>query len=144
MILKYPVLLTALVFSLLSFSQVQAGDEGELDLSVLNAVGYQATGESKRCVSYSRIRRTEVVDDYTILFHMAGRKIYANVLNNKCPRLGFERAIKYEVRGGTLCNIDHIEVLTGSIVGPTCRLGSFYEVVKLVEEGEPQALPAAD
>ena len=118
-----------------------AGEEP--DLSVLNAKGYQATGESKRCVGYSRIRRTEVLDDNTILFHMAGRKTYANILKYECPSLGFQRAIKYTVRGGTLCNIDYVEVITSSNSGPTCRLGSFYEVVELDEESQPEVIPTS-
>jgi len=128
MLSKLNFFIAVIAFSFVSFSNVSAE---EVDLSVLDSIGSEATGVSKRCVSHTRIRRTEVIDDYTILFHMTGGKSYANIMERQCFRMGSERAIKYEVRGGTLCNVDTIEVFTPGFPGPKCSLGDFYEIEKV-------------
>ncbi len=141
MLLKFNFIIAAIAFSFVALSDVRA--EEEVDLSVLKSIGYEATGVSRRCISHTRIRRTEVIDDYTILFHMTGRKTYANIMKRQCRLLGYERSIKYEVRGGTLCNVDTIEVLTPTFSGPWCRLGDFYEIEKIKTE-DPKDTPSTE
>ncbi|WP_417318489.1 hypothetical protein [Emcibacter sp.] len=97
---------------------------------------YERTGEIKRCVSVSFIDHTQVLDDWHIIFHMKGKKIYLNKLPRRCHRLGFERSFAYKVSVNQLCNVDMITVFDNSgIPGPRCGLGDFEELKKK-ETGE--------
>ncbi len=82
-----------------------------------------------RCIAINEIRRTEVVDDKTILFHLKNKKVYRNELPQRCPSLSYGRAFKYETSQHQLCNVDLISVInhtTGeSIAGAVCGLGMF-------------------
>jgi hypothetical protein len=84
------------------------------------------------CISTSRIDRTEVLDNRTILFHMSGRRVYRNYLPRNCPGLEREGRFMYEITGNRLCDIDRITVLEqfgGRLDrGFTCPLGSFHPV----------------
>ena len=51
------------------------------------------------CVSLSRVSRTKVIDDNTILFYMRGRRIYRNILDRECPGLEREGRFTYRVQG---------------------------------------------
>lgn len=99
------------------------------------------------CVMVSRIRRTRIVDDKTILFYMRGGRVYQNILERECPRLEREGRFMYEIRGYRLCDIDTISVLdrigVGFGRGFTCRLGEFHpisteeaEEIERIAEGE--------
>ena len=114
---------------------------------------YRVTGETQHCVNRSRIRRTEVLNDYTILFHMRGRKIFKNELPYRCFTLGFYESFSYSLTTNLLCNVDIITVLdrnnmtfSGSrFIGPSCGLGDFEELEEIEEEeGEPIAEPVAE
>lgn len=97
---------------------------------------YRVTGEVQHCVNRSRIRRTEVLNDYTILFHMRGRKIYKNELPYRCFGLGFNESFSYSLSTNLLCNVDIITVFNSSrISGPSCGLGEFEELEE-IEEGD--------
>lgn len=93
----------------------------------------------RNCISVSRIRNTEVVDDLNILFYMRGSKIYHNVLPRRCPSLAREKRFSYRVAGSSLCQMDFIQVLYsypgGFNDGPTCTLGYFQEITKEDAEG---------
>lgn len=107
---------------------------------------YRVTGEVQHCVNLSRIRRTQVLNDYTILFHMRGRKIYKNELPYRCFSLGFEKSFSYSLTMNLLCNVDIITVLDRNnmifsgrrFVGTSCGLGDFEELEE-IEEGEDAA-----
>ena len=90
------------------------------------------------CVTVARIRRTEVIDDKTILFYMHGGRVYQNILERECPRLEREGRFMYEIRGHRLCDIDTITVLdrlgAGFSRGFRCRLGEFHPITR--EEAE--------
>jgi len=90
------------------------------------------------CISTSRIRNTEIIDDRTILFYLRGGRIYSNVLQRDCPELEREDRFAYVARGGRLCSIDLIQVLprfgVGFSIGATCALGQFHPVTS--EEAE--------
>ncbi len=94
--------------------------------------------EPVRCITASRIDRTEIVDERTVVFYMRGNQIYRNQLTQNCPRLLREKRFSYEVRTSQLCNVDFITVLEywGSSLrpGPSCGLGMFYPITK--EEAE--------
>jgi hypothetical protein len=90
-----------------------------------------AIGTAESCVSITRVRRTEVHDDNTIDFHMAGGRIYRNSLPNRCAGLGREESFSYETSLSRLCSTDIITVLQRGSVrfsGPSCGLGRFQEV----------------
>jgi hypothetical protein len=102
------------------------------------------------CLPVSSIRRTEVVDNQTILFYMRNRKVYRNYLAHECPGLERENRFSYKVYNARLCSIDTITVLqqfAGRIEpGFTCRLGEFHPLspeevedlkVKRKRRGEP-------
>ena len=90
----------------------------------------EAVGEPVNCINISRIRSTQVHDDYTIDFELPGNDIYRNTLPNRCPQLGFEERFAYEASVGQLCAVDSITVLQSGSVGrgPRCMLGKFTPV----------------
>lgn len=125
------VSIVATVLSItMGVNTLAAKEKVQVDFSKIESLGFKVTGEAKTCIHHGSLRRTEVIDNRTILFHMTGGKIYANIMKYDCYGLGFYRAIKYEVKGGTLCSIDTIEVLNNSIGGAHCGLGDFYEIAK--------------
>ena len=102
---------------------------------------YRVTGNVQHCVNRSRIRRTEVLNDYTILFHMRGRrKIFKNELPYRCFNLGFYEAFSYTLSTNLLCNVDIITVFnSGHGFGPSCGLGDFEELEEIEEGAEDDA-----
>lgn len=104
---------------------------GEAEEFVSDAPPVRVVGQAERCIDPSRIRSQRVHDDRTIDFRL-GRTIYRNTLDRPCPRLGFEEAITYDVRGGRLCTPDIVYVLdttgTGIRRGAPCSLGEFVPV----------------
>lgn len=91
-------------------------------------------GEAQTCISRSRIRSTDVIDDQTIDFEMINGDIYRNKLPNKCSGLAFEEAFSYRTSTNQLCNVDIIRVLdniAGRIdPGIACGLGKFQPIKK--------------
>jgi len=121
--------------SLMAASTSAIGDEDKStaneEMSKLDKalVKYERTGEMKRCLNPTRIRHSNVVDDMHIIFEVTGRKVYLNTLPRKCSSLGFHRAIKYTVRGGTICKGDLFEVFDSSgIRGVSCSFGEFEKL----------------
>lgn len=87
------------------------------------------------CISTSRIRRTEIPNDQTIVFHMTGRMIYINRLPRRCPGLKIAGAFSYRTVAGRLCRVDIITVQRGlggpsAMRGPSCGLGVFQPTTK--------------
>ena len=107
---------------------------------------------AERCVSLHRISKTDVVDDYTILFYMRGGDIYVNRLPHRCPGLRRDRAFMYRTSMSQLCDLDIITVLDdfgpGYIPGPSCGLGRFYpiteEEAKALKEAPPKRIEKED
>jgi hypothetical protein len=95
----------------------------------------RAVGEPVNCVSLSRIRSTDVIDDSTIDFKMAGGKTYRNSLPHSCPGLKFEDRFSYKTSINQLCSVDIIRVLNdhgGHLSeGAGCGLGKFQPVEKI-------------
>jgi hypothetical protein len=92
----------------------------------------RAVGEPIRCVSLSQIRSTNVVDNSTIDFKMAGGKTYRNSLPYSCPGLKYEDRFSYRTSQSQLCNVDIVRVLHdygGQLhEGVGCGLGKFQPV----------------
>lgn len=95
----------------------------------------RAVGEPVNCVSLNRIRSTDVIDDSTIDFKMAGGKTYRNSLPYSCPGLKFEDRFSYKTSISQLCSVDIIRVLNnygGHLSeGAGCGLGKFQPVEKI-------------
>lgn len=117
--------------------------------------GESSAGESdeffqlENCIRQSAIRRTEIVDDRTIIFYMSQQKIYVNNLPNRCSGLRSARTFSYRTTGSQLCNVDTIKVVRSlggrPDVGPSCGLGKFRPVteeeVAMIKNKEPEAPP---
>jgi hypothetical protein len=86
------------------------------------------------CVIVSNIDKTEVIDDYTILFFMRGNQIYRNQLSRRCPTLAREDRFAYRTTSNRLCDIDTVTVLEQRGLrledGFTCRLGQFHPITE--------------
>tara|TARA_R110002096_G_scaffold428927_1_gene641262 strand:- start:92948 stop:93346 length:399 start_codon:yes stop_codon:yes gene_type:complete len=98
---------------------------------------YKQTNTFENCVRPSLIKQTKVLDDQHIIFEMRNNRVYLNTLDHKCSRLGFERSITYNVRGGRLCSTDVVSVLDTTVgAGPGCFLGKFEILEKLPKDGD--------
>jgi hypothetical protein len=92
----------------------------------------------QKCISNTRIRTTEILDDRTILFYLRGGRVYRNFLDQECP--GLERSGRFitQTQTSRLCDTDNLTVLDqfGSRFDPgfTCRLGEFHPITE--EEAE--------
>lgn len=90
--------------------------------------------DAESCIRIQTIRRTEVANDRTILFHMSRDRIYLNRLPHKCPGLRREDRFMYDASLSRLCDLDTVTVLDdigfGFSRGPTCGLGKFYPISK--------------
>jgi hypothetical protein len=91
-----------------------------------------AAGES--CVYLRDIRRTDIVDDRNVIFHMRGSGIYLNRLPNRCPGLKIADSFMYSTSLTALCNVDIIRPLRqqagGFRPGPGCGLGRFEPITE--------------
>lgn len=94
------------------------------------APAVEVLGEPVNCILVSRIQNIVVHDDFTIDFRLSGGDVFRNTLPSRCPRLGFERRIAYEVHGGQLCQREMISVIQPGAAGtgPRCQLGAFVPV----------------
>ena len=86
------------------------------------------------CIRLRTVRRTEVIDDLNILFHMRGSTVYHNILPRLCKGLAREDRFSYKSSVGQLCRQDMIRVLYndpfGLREGNSCKLGAFHEITK--------------
>jgi hypothetical protein len=95
----------------------------------------RAVGEPVNCVNIRNIRSTNIVDNSTIDFKMAGGKVYRNSLPYSCPSLKSEDRFSYRTSLSQLCNVDIVRVLHsygGNLQeGAGCGLGKFQPVEKI-------------
>jgi hypothetical protein len=118
-----------------------------LSLPLAPAWAQETADEPVRCIQSTRIDRTEVIDDRTVVFYMRGRRIYVNHLDRACPGLDRGNPFSYRTTNSRLCNIDTITVLErsafGLIPGFSCGLGEFEpadeEVIALLKGEEEEA-----
>ena len=95
----------------------------------IRAPAIEVAGEPVNCIQTSRIQGTNVHDDYTIDFEMAGGDTYRNTLPDRCFSLGFEERFAHSSATGQLCNVDTITVLySNGTRGAACGLGEFLPV----------------
>lgn len=98
--------------------------------------GYEKTGESVNCLQLRRVRGTDPLDDYAIIFE-AGGKAYLNELNGRCIGLSREKRFSYRTPVSQICKGEIIRVFDsfGQFAG-SCSLGEFQELSKLEEEND--------
>jgi hypothetical protein len=99
------------------------------------AAPMRAVGEPVSCVNIRQIQSTNIVDNNTIDFKMAGGKTYRNSLPYSCPSLKSEDRFSYRTSLGQLCSVDIVRVLHsfgGNLQeGAGCGLGKFQQVEKV-------------
>lgn len=100
---------------------------------------YTATGKERRCIPYSQIRNTEVLNNDIIFFRTTGRKGYINKLSHACPQLLFEERFAYRSTGGSLCRGQIITVLDSFGMNlSSCSLGDFQEYKRKPKDTGPK------
>lgn len=105
------------------------------DASAAEAViGTAELATEKTCVLLRNIDRTDVIDDYNILFYMRGSDIYHVRLPNRCAGLRIADSFMYSTSLSVLCELDVIRPLRhfGGRFTPTgaCGLGRFRPIMK--------------
>ncbi len=114
-------------------SAVSGGSISERRAKALAA--YEPSGDPVSCITLSQVRSSNVIDNRTIDFKMAGGKVYRNTLPHSCPSLGFEQRFSHRTSTNQLCNVDIIRVLqshgSGLQEGAGCGLGKFQPMQKV-------------
>ncbi len=89
------------------------------------------------CLELYQIDHTEILDDYTILFHMKGDKTYISKLPHRCFGLKFEQGYAYSTSIPKICGkVDFITVIRR---GNACPLGTFHEYIKPADDEQKGA-----
>jgi hypothetical protein len=92
----------------------------------LPVAGQVNSDGNPRCLPLNSIKKMEIVDDQTILFHMRGGDVWINRLPHRCPGLRRNTPIKYRTSLNRLCDLDIITVLDFDMrPGASCGLGKF-------------------
>ncbi len=68
----------------------------------------------RNCLTTRRITKSIVVNDLNILFLVTGKTAYLNILPKQCNGLSRYRRFSYRTTAGSLCNLDTIQVVSGS------------------------------
>ena len=137
-------ILTALIAGILPVLTSVADESDKAENTADSIVG------AERCISLTRLDRTDIIDDRNIVFHMRTDEIYLNQLPNRCPGLKSAGRFSYRPTVNRLCNTDSIRILRdagpgglGLREGVGCRLGYFKpitedEIVVLKGEDVPE------
>lgn len=94
-----------------------------------------AADQTRNCVSISRIKRIEIVDNQTLIFHLNHKVKYINRLPFNCPGLKSRGTFLHETSLSSYCDLDTITVIDASLgmrMG-SCPLGKF-EIYKEAKE----------
>ncbi len=105
---------------------------------------------TERCISVRSIKRTEIIDDRNVLFHMRRKVVYHNILSHRCVGLAREGRMSYKTSSGRLCDNDSISVLQrdsfGLRAGIQCGLGMFHKMsredAEALKEGSGKPPPS--
>ena len=99
---------------------------------------YRVTGNVQKCINRFRLGHTEVLNDYTILFHMKGGKSYKSELPYRCYRLGTEKRFSYTLSSALLCADTIITIFSvGGGLSASCGIGEFEEIEEIEEAATP-------
>lgn len=127
---------TALAVASWSAGAAAAADDADDALPAVedilaNPLDDAAYARTERCLSFSRYRRIEIIDEYTLLFRSRGDRAWLNVLPRRCPGLDRDMLLVLEHRGPRLCRLDRFQGASrigGSVGTPLCAFGSFEPV----------------
>ncbi len=81
----------------------------------------------KHCLMVQKIKKIEIVDNQTILFHSYHGEIWRNRLPTSCQGLKIEGGIRYSSSGYLICDLDTVTVLN---LETPCMLGKFEKIKK--------------
>ena len=99
-----------------------------------NEVADDVDDGTTNCITLRNVRRTEVIDDRNVLYHMRGRTVYLNIMPRQCGGLARQNRFSYSTMMGRLCNLDNITVLYddpfGLSGGNSCQLGKFHKITR--------------
>jgi len=141
--------IAALTWALLAAAGAVVADDESGDGDRGDTAEVAAGAET--CVPLQAIKRTEIVDDRTVLFYMRGGAVFVNRLPRRCAGLKRADSFMYETSLSQLCNVDLITVLRrfgpGFSRGPSCGLGLFEPItdegLALLREGPDEPEPEA-
>lgn len=129
----------------------QTSDADELDATIAEILaGPAADGAdaTATCVPRSRIRRTEVLSERHVAFHMRGGAKYLVQFRRRCAGLRRNRPIRVEARSFQLCAMDSIQgswdLGYGGTWGPRCLIPGFEPVSPEQLQFIEEALLAGD
>lgn len=95
---------------------------------------YQETGETRSCVSLSRVSSITPLDDNHFLFEMRGGDVYLNRIRGRCNQAAsaFTR-IEYRVSGSQLCRGEIVNVVDNStgLTAGACGFGDFERLERI-------------
>ena len=118
----------------LSFGHALADDDGEMSAKVAEELaGFERTGETRNCLSLSRIDQIKPLDDHYFLVRVGVNDYYLNEVRGRCTGAGrFSNRLQYTTSLSQLCRNEIIRVVdntSGFTVG-SCGLGSFERLEK--------------
>ena len=118
-----------------SEASAEEGIEDEAGITVdeilANPLDDDAYVKSSRCLSPSRYRRIEIMNDRVVVFRGRGGDVWVNFLANRCLGLGPDMIVSVEKHGMRLCSRDRfrgLPRLRGGAGSMPCVLGDFHRV----------------
>ncbi len=124
----------AAVIALTGAACATAGANDEISEKVAAKLAeFEPTGETTACLSTTRIRSIDALDDKRFLVRVGVSDYYLNEVSGRCS--GASRAgnrLQYTISTGQLCRNEIIEVVdnTSGFTAGSCGLGSFQELMK--------------
>lgn len=116
-----------------------AREAARSEAAIAAAPAARVLGAGENCIDRSQVRNTVVRSDQVIDFEMQGGKVYRSTLRNRCPSLGFDRAITYETSIDQLCTnqiVYSLQNIGGTWQrGAGCSLGDFVPVEYVKKTG---------
>lgn len=100
------------------------------------AIAQDTAGAEKdmSCISTSRIKQVDIIDNSNVVFRTGVNDYYLNTLPRVCNGLKLNDTILYSTSTNRLCNVDVIIVLDRAgpdfQTGPSCGLGHFASISK--------------
>lgn len=130
--MKHRNLYTGLAASLAMLGGAFALSAQEMsDEAAERMAGFERTGETRSCLSLSRISRIEPIDDNHFLVEMRNREVWLNTVRGRCVGASSQfNRLQYRMSGNQLCSGQIIEVVdngTGMYSGG-CGLGQFEQL----------------
>ena len=110
-------------------------EEFDLDAFLAEITGNSEYQKIEKCISMSKYRSVDIVDEGRMLFYpQRGKIAYLNHFTHKCSGIRRFHTIRIDARGTRLCFNDSVAVIDPQLgfreVGPKCRLGMFEEITR--------------